>query len=610
MKKIYVSLIGLLAFGSTYAQVSNVAPLSKKNSQMIGQVKPSKAIPSEKAVILWEDDFSTPANWTIVNDGTNLEQWQISNDPSLGALDTPLPPELIPFASTSAANGFLFVNSDANNSADQDGTQIITTATNAVPINLTGEPNVKLTYQHSFRWWKDTRGVRVSGDNGATWTEFEMTNVTDYSTPNQNSANPEVTVIDISAVAGGQSQVLVQFYYDDNDYWGWYWAVDDVKITVTDDYDLTLNGAYWGSTGFWGARLPYYQIPAAQTTAIDFSGIVQNNGVITQSDITFSAIIPSFYTGASAQYSLTASQYDTLDCITAFTPSATPAAYTASFATTSGATDAFMSDNTIPSVTFNVNNYIYARDAGTIVSGTFNSGDGFEAGNVFDIFANTTASAIDVVIGATAVVGTEMYVKLYSIDPATGDFIYLDESLPHILVAGDLGQKLTLALQNAQPLLAGEGYVAVAGSFGDGGQSNDLVIATSGVSDVQTSFYFDMTDTQGSPTGTWFYTTSTPMVRMNFSPASINEVENNFGLNVYPNPANTTATVSMQLSNEADVTINVSDLAGKVVYSNSLGMVNGTQNVTVNTDALTSGVYMVNVSVDGVISTQKLVVRK
>jgi len=181
----------------------------------------------------------------------------------------------------------------------------------------------------------------------------------------------------------------------------------------------------------------------------------------------------------------------------------------------------------------------------------------------------------------------------------------MDESLPYVLTSGNLGQLITLPLQNPQALNAGEPYLVVVGSFGDGGASNDLVVATSGVSEAQTTFYFDMTDQ------TWYYTTSTPMVRMNFNPAlSLNEVENTYALSVYPNPATTNATVSFSLNNEASVNINVTDLSGKVVYTNALGTVNGTQSVNVNTDALNSGVYMVNVSVDGNVSTQKLVIRK
>lgn len=601
MKKFYVSLLGVLATGTMFAQ-SNVAPLGKKQSQQIGPVKPSKIIPQTKATILWSDDFDTPANWTIANNGTNVATWEFETDPAAIPVSA-----LAPFASTTAANGFLFVNSDAANTADFDGTQIITTATNATPIDLTGQPYVKLTYQHNFRWWHDTRGVRVSGDNGATWTDFEMSNETTYSTPNQNSANPEVTIIDISSVAGGQSQVLVQFYYDDHDYWGWYWAVDDVQISVTEDYDLTLQRGYWGSEGYYGARLPYYSIPTlpvSQIAPIEFGGIVKNNGVLTQNDIVFEAT-SALYSGVSAPATLAATEWDTLNCLVPFTPAAVAATHTIAMETHNTAdTDDYPTDNTIPSVAINVGNYVYSRDAGVVDGGSFNSGEGFEVGNIFDIYTTTNLSAIDFTVGATAVAGAEIFVKVYSLDPSTGDFVWLDESLPYILTAADLGANKTLALQNNPQLDADQAYLVVVGSHGDGGTTNDLVVATSGASDEQTSFYFDETNT------TWYFTTSTPMVRMNFAPAGVEEVASNVNFNVYPNPANTNATVAFEVENESDVMINVTDLSGKSVYTNTLGSVQGAQNIDVNTSSLTSGVYMVNVSVNGSVSTQKLVVRK
>ena len=221
------------------------------------------------------------------------------------------------------------------------------------------------------------------------------------------------------------------------------------------------------------------------------------------------------------------------------------------------------------------------------------------------MYANATLKGVDVQISTSAVAGAEIYATLYSIDPATGDFIYMEASAPYVLTSGNLGQLITLPLQSAQALNAGEPYLIVVGSYGDGGLTNDLVVATAGTSEAQTTFYYDMTD------ATWYYTTSTPMVRMNFNPVvGVNEVENTYALSVYPNPANTNATVSFSLNKEAAVSINVTDLSGKVVYMNTLGTVNGTQSVNVTTDALKSGVYMVNVTVDGNVSTQKLIVRK
>ena len=598
MKKIYISLIGLIAVGSVSAQVSNVAPLQKKNSQMVGQVKMSKLIPTEKATVLWDDDFSTPANWTIANTGTNAAQWAFTTD-----VNTIPVSALAPMASTTASNGFLFVSSDANNTTDFDGTQIITTATNATPIDLTGQPNVKLNYQNNFRWWHETRGVRVSGDNGANWTDFNLSDETTYSTPNQNSSNPEVTSIDISAVAGGQSQVLVQFYYDDNDYWGWYWAVDDVEIVVTEDYDLTLLKPYWGEIGAWGALLPYYQVPSVQVAPITFGGVVKNNGAMIQPDIVVTASTTGF-TSTSSTLSLDPTFLDTLACPDTWTPAAIVAPNTLNFVTTSGGAEAFPSDNG-SNVTLNVTNYTYARDMGTATNGTFNGGEGFEAGNIFDIYAAATLQAVDVYISSNANAGAEIFAKLYSIDPTTGDFVYVDESMPYVLAAGDLGTELTLPLINEHLLDAATPYLVVVGSNGDGGATNDLVIGTAGSSDISTSFYFDMTDQ------TWYYTTSTPMVRMNFDPVvGVNEVANNNGLKVFPNPANASTTVAVEVANASEVAITIADLAGKVVYTNNLGTVKGTQKVNVNTEALNSGVYMVNVSVNGAVSTQKLVVRK
>ena len=69
--------------------------------------------------------------------------------------------------------------------------------------------------------------------------------------------------------------------------------------------------------------------------------------------------------------------------------------------------------------------------------------------------------------------------------------------------------------------------------------------------------------------------------------------------------------VSFKLNTETQVVISITDLAGKVAYTNNLGTtVSGAHNVAINTDALSNGVYMVNVSANGVVSTQKLIVRK
>jgi hypothetical protein len=600
MKKIYICLLGFFTASAFTAQVqnSNFSPLERKNSHLVGQIKPSKLTQNTKETILWSNSFNTPSDWVINNTaGTPGLGWEFSSNPAAIPVA-----QLSPFASTTAANGFLFVNSDANNTADFDGTFINTTATTSATINLTGQPVVRLRYQHNFRWWHDTRGVSVSADNGVTWTDFEMSNENDYSLPNQNAGNPEQTVIDISSIAGNQAQVKIRFYYNDNDYWGWYWAVDDVALFVPEDNDLVMLGGYWGSTGAWGARLPYYQIPLSQLAPLDVAGIVKNYGALDQNDVVFSAALASgVWSGSSAPEAVLAGATDTISLTGALTPPPIVATHVINMSVTSSAIDAVPADNSIlAAASVSVNNFIYARDKGTATNGTYNQGMGFEAGNIFDIYATTNLSGIDTYIDAGAVVGAEVYAKLYSIDATTGDFVFVDESVSYTLTAADLGQKITLALgAGATPLNAGESYLVVLGSYGDGGATDDLIISTAGVSEVQTSYYFDMTDLL------WYYTTSTPMVRMNFDPSvGVNEVEDNLGLRVFPNPAN--EVINISLNKEVSASLSLLDVSGKVVRTQALNGIS----TSINTASLNSGVYFVTINDGTSVSTQKVVIKK
>jgi hypothetical protein len=433
-----------------------------------------------------------------------------------------------------------------------------------------------------------------------------MSNENDYSLPNQNAGNPEQTVIDISSIAGNQAQVKIRFYYNDHDWWGWYWAVDDVALFVPEDNDLVMLGGYWGSTGAWGARLPYYQIPLSQLAPLDVAGIVKNYGALDQNDVVFTAALASgVWSGSSAPEAVLTGATDTISLTGALTPPPIVATHVINMSVSSSATDAVPADNSIlAAASVSVNNFIYARDKGTATNGTFNQGMGFEAGNVFDIYAAANLSGIDTYIDAGAVVGAEVYAKLYSVDPTAtttaAAFVFVDESAPYILTPADLGQKITLALSaGAAPLSAGVSYVVVLGSYGDGGASDDLIISTAGVSEASTSYYYDMTD------NTWYYTTSTPMVRMNFDPSvGINKVENNLGLRVFPNPAN--EVINISLNKEVSATLTLLDVSGKVVRTQVLNGIS----TSINTASLNSGVYFVTINDGTSVSTQKVVIKK
>jgi hypothetical protein len=606
MKKLYISFLAVMTAGTFHSQVKSVVGprLDKKATFEIGSNVAHKHSPVVKSTVIWSNDFSNPSDWATANAGApdhTLGDWTITTNLNSAQSNPPQSQiaSLVPAGHTTAANGYAIINSDAEGTNGLQNAWIYCTSN----IDLSAQQNIVLTFQQTHRRYAETTLVIYSTNGGTTWQEIE---VNGDMTTNTNTTNPDTYQLNMSSQIGGQDSVKIGFKYIGN--YDWFWAIDDVKLVTPEDYDLEMTNLYWGSTGFWGARLPYYQIPADQVTEINFGGIVSNLGALDQNDVTFTASLTGgAYTGSSTPSTITAGYYDTLEVTAALTPPTTSATHTVNLAATSAATDAAPANNTINNFTsFSVNPYIYARDKGSIVSGSFNGGDGFEVGNIFDIFSNTSLGGGNVVINAAAEVGAEMFLKLYTIDPATGDFVYADESDPYVITANDLGEEVTLAfLGGSYPLNAGESYLLVAGSFGDGGATNDLVVGTAGTSEAQTTFYFDYTD------NTWYYTTSTPMVRMNFDPVlGVKEQVASFGVEVAPNPAADATQVSFNVKNTSDAIINVIDMAGKVVATQTLAAVNGAQNVEINTSALNSGMYTVSVTANGTTVTEKLAVRK
>ena len=263
--------------------------------------------------------------------------------------------------------------------------------------------------------------------------------------------------------------------------------------------------------------------------------------------------------------------------------------------------DEVATNNTIADLTFGVTNNIYARDNNVFAGTTSNGTDGFEAGNLFDIWADQTLKGISVrLAGGTGgtTVGTEVFAKIYSID-AAGEFAFLEETAPLTVASNNLNTILNMVLLNPTNLVAGQTYLAVVGSF-DGG----LRVSNAGSSDEQTSFFKDLA------TDTWFFQTSTPVVRLNFDPIlSVNENTLQVAdAAIYPNPTTTTSTVEFNLVNASEATISITDLSGKIVSERNLGQLNAGANATeINTTSFNAGIYYVTVSSNGSSVTKKLI---
>ena len=192
------------------------------------------------------------------------------------------------------------------------------------------------------------------------------------------------------------------------------------------------------------------------------------------------------------------------------------------------------------------------------------------------------------------VVGTEVFVKIYSID-ANGDFVFESESDPVIVVAGDLNTNRTFVLSMPVNMVVGT-YLAVCGAYSQG-----LKVVNAGTTDPQTSFLLDLFD------NTWYYQTAIPYVRLNFSP-TIGLDENSANLNsmIYPNPADGILNIKLQSETQTAVSVSILDNTGKEVLSSNTDF-NGTETMSLNIEDLSAGIYSVRLASETSVVTKKFV---
>ena len=523
----------------TFQAVSSKTTLAKKTQ--MGVMAKEDPISRSKATF-YTNDFSVAGDWTIANNAAGAganDNWVLGTAGPAGAF------AIDPIASTSAANGFALFDSDLYCTGDQSAW-----IGNSAAIDCSAHPSVVIDFESFYRKFNDEVYVQVSTDN----VNFTNYRVYETYTNNDASTNPELTSVNISATAGSQASVYIRFLFlsdasNGGDGCGYAWMIDDVSLRDADAMDLVLNETYWGSTGFWEVRLPYSMVPMAQIAPIQFSGIAANVGATDQNDVVFNVTGSTGYAGSSAVTVAPSGFIDTLIVTPDFTPAATLGVTNLTFNLSSSATDATPTDN-LGSSSVEITSSTYARDMNVADGNTYNQGLAYESGNIYDIYANATVTSASVGIDALANAGASIYARLYTIDAATGDFVFAEESAPYILTAADLGNFVTLNLNNPVDLLADNSYLMVVGTLGDGGATNDLVVMTSGKSGGSgfTSTYFL------DEAGTWFYSTNTPMVRMGFGA-------------VMPTPVVTSTDTDNILCANATLTL-TSDIVGGNVWSN------------------------------------------
>jgi hypothetical protein len=604
MKKLllFVSALSSVAFAQKAPRMQTFQDLVNAPKEL------TKAPIDEKTlgVTLWSDDFSTPANWTIDNSGQSGAEfgWNINNT-SEGWWSAN------GITSTSGGNNAELVNGDAQAATQALNVTYTMTTAQAIDIAALGGNNqVSIQFQQYGARFNDLQEIQISTDGVTFTTVGNNLDKTVLSAAGGSAyANPDTKIINLATfLPSTPSPIWIRFSWTTNfpgsatnpNVWITYgWYIDDVKIVTNPTNDLSVTGNYWGAVG-----LPYYQIPDEQVSEIGFSADVFNGGVNTQNNVKLNINANNgAWTGSSAPVSIASLDTATLELTTFYTPPATIGTISITRTITADSTDDIPANNALANVDFAITDFIYARDNGTPAGSTTNGTDGFEVGNLFDIFQDATLKAVNIRLpgGANgATVGTEVFVKLYSLDPTTGDFVFESESMPLAIQSNNLNTNLVMELEPYIDVTAGATYLVVAGSYSAG-----LRVSNAGKSEPQTSFFLDMAD------NTWYYTTNTPMVRMNFDPIlSVAEQNELSHAVIMPNPTQGNAALRFDLQNASDLTYTVTDVAGKIMQTTSLNsLAAGSHELSINAESWAAGIYTVAIESNGTTLTKKFVKR-
>ncbi len=236
MKKLLYLLAGgmFLVSTSVNAQSSKSANTVKKSADVsaTNTIKPQNRVQAKDfGDPIWEDTFENFDNWTVSNESSPAVDWIYTTDASIipvGALS--------PFMSETVENGFAYVDGDGQGEGSVQNSNL----TLANSVDLSEIDNVSVNFQQNTRNYQSTYTLRVSPDNGVTWIDIPVNSNLDVNT---NTANPELTSINVSEYLAGSPEALIEFNFSAN--WGWHWAIDDVAFVETPEDDLGLISVHY-----------------------------------------------------------------------------------------------------------------------------------------------------------------------------------------------------------------------------------------------------------------------------------------------------------------------------------------------------------------------------
>ncbi len=621
MKKIYLLTLSALTAIAVNAQKNDVR-VKKQKVFAVEQQPNHKPVVTEKATI-WESDFSNAADWAIAHDAADC-----SLDFSIGSVSCSGDYPIADIASTTASNGWAIVDSDSYGGATGGNEVEDSWLTMAAPVDLSAYPNVIIefeTYYRSYSYEKPFVVVGVGdGAGNVTWpTDLnpdydETTNPNVYAAFPANvdnpTANPYKVQIDISAAAGGQSEVYIRFNWTGT--WGYAWFIDDFKVLEQPENDVVLNTEVF--VGVNNEGIEYGRTPVTQLDdSYEVAAYGENFGSATQTNVAVDVNFGSFtYNYAVGDVLST----DPIEVTNIETPALAVGMYEGTYTVTSteevAGGDNYGNNTLLRN--FEVTTDIYSQDGidvqpasiltlGSLGSNSFTS----ELSNT--VLANmyhmreteNQVNGLQIVLANGSIEGAELTISIIDtaaffangIGAVTGLNGNYAESNIYSLSAADISNGYANIYFDAPVTLAPSAYFFAANCYYIEDQDVRILDDQTVAQPWYSSMIHLVSDGNSYSNGNAF------AIRVLSGTSSIEETMNNT-FNVYPNPA--ADMINVEFSENFNGSVSILDIAGKEV---STSTVSGVQH-TVSTSALTNGIYFVKVN-DGTASQiERIVVKK
>jgi len=623
MKKHITLLAGLLVVSGAFAQKGSLPtiemqyPLMTLESKVLNETWHSVKNDGD---LLFEDDFSVASHWTTGTSGQGTFELGTTASPNYGATMTDY---FGTMNSTTAGNGFAFFNGVQYLIAANVDPQNTWVASDTIDVTSVGAINIM--FDQRYRAFNsDVTYVEFSTDGGVTWgTSIEVNTAVQVNSAVQNTVS-----IDF-AIPSGSQYGMVRFRWvsnsDNNNIGSGYgWAVDDVKVYSGYGNNLTLETPH----SYIGEN-QYTQIPKTQSVSgqvkVSFGVDIKNSGYNAQQASV--NVTSGSYDQSSAETTLAPYESTSLNISAAngFTVPATVGVNNFTFTAESSSNTLDVTTDDTKTMPFMVTEGIMAHDfydgTASSMTGVFgayqgqNQGDLTGVGSYFEIFEDGVLTGAQVGIAnypassQTPYIGNPVFVTVLKYNGS--NFEYYSQTDDVELEASHFGQLINFTFDDEIAVTEGDLFIILANGYIGSGNNANVPIAFAGTQPDSTALITigDDYPTSLAMIGSSSNTVSSPVVRLDFqSHVGIADVNLVSGVTTAPNPFSNETRVSFNLKNDAEVSLVVTDLAGRTVYTvTATDMIAGNQSIDIDGTALTSGVYNYTLNVGNTAVTNRIV---